>query len=572
MKKNGKTKKDKKVKEKKNKNIKKGFKFSLFTMLILISLLPVILSVAVMSGTSLLITKNNLEDGAENTLYIVANNLASYCHENQITAVTAQNYYEYLDSLKEQDIEMAIIIDGAPCATSIKNANDYRIREIEVEKDINSPEMQNGFYDKYVKIDENVYYGYYVPISADGKIIGTAFAGKLQDNVTGDIKSIVIVFISIAVILVVIFTVVALICSKGLVKSVAIVAENVNALSKGDLTKQRTRISSVKEMNKLLQETQSTQENLSGTIGKVKAVSQMLVGNVNEVTKLSESTSGRAQHITSSMQELSEATISMAENVQDINVQMLEIGNCVNDISGNVEHLHNSSENIQLTSNEAKGYIESIMEDSRKSVDAVNSIATQIKETNASIARIDEAVALILSISTQTNLLSLNASIEAARVGAMGRGFAVVAEEIRNLAEQSADGAEMIKNLAGTIMENSKESVKQIEAVRLLILQEQENVLKTQRKYEELNNDIDLSVAEIRAIAEKTENLSDYKEHIIENVQGLSAISEENTASNEEVSANIMEIMAEVQLVNDNCERMNHMADELEESVSYFNS
>lgn len=572
MKKNGRTKVDKKVKVKERKTDKKGFKLSLFSMLILISLLPVILSVAVMSSTSLVITQNNLEDGAENTLYIVANNLASYCHENQITAVTAQNYFEYLDSLKNQDIEMAIIIEGAPCATSIKNANDYRIREIEVEKDINSPDMQNGFYDKHVEINENVYYGYYMPISADGKIIGTAFAGKLQDNVTGDIKSIVIIFITIAVILVVVFTVVALLCSRGLVKSVSTVAKNVNALSNGDLTKQNVRASSVKEMNKLLRETQSTQQNLSDTIGKVKDVSQKLVGNVNEVTALSESTSGRAQHITSSMRELSEATISMAENVQDINVQMLEIGNCVNDITGSVDHLYSSSENIQQTSTEAKGYIEAIMQDSNKSVEAVNDIATQIKETNASIARIDEAVALILSISTQTNLLSLNASIEAARVGSLGRGFAVVAEEIRNLAEQSADGAEMIKNLAGTIMQNSKESVKRIEAVRSLIMQEQENVLKTQRKYEELSNDIELSVAEIKAIAEKTENLSDYKEHIIENVQGLSAISEENTASNEEVSANIMEIVEEVQLVNDNCEKMNHMAGELEESVAYFNN
>lgn len=572
MKKSREAKKVNNIKEKKNVNGKSGFKFSLFTMLILVSLLPVIVSVAIMSGASLVITKNSLEDGAENTLYIVANNLASYCHENQITAVTAQNYYEYLDSLKEQNIEMAIIIEGAPCATSIKNTNDYRIREIEVEKDINSPEMQDGFYDKYVEIDENVYYGYFMPISADGTIIGTAFAGKRQDDVTGDIKSIVIVFVSIAVILVVIFTAVAFLCSRGLVKSVLTVVKNVNALSKGDLTKQSTRVSSVKEMNKLLQETRSTQETLSGTIGKVKSVSEMLVSNVSEVTKLSESTNGRAQHITTSMQELSDATISMAENVQDINVQMLEIGNCVNDISGNVEHLYSSSENIQQTSNEAKNYIESIMDDSRKSVEAVNDIATQIKETNASIARIDEAVALILSISTQTNLLSLNASIEAARVGTLGRGFAVVAEEIRNLAEQSADGAEMIKNLAGIIMENSKESVKQIEAVRTLIIQEQENVLRTQRKYDELNNDIELSVAEIKAIAEKTENLSDYKEHIIENVQGLSAISEENTASNEEVNANIMEIMAEVQLVNENCEKMNNMAGVLEESVAYFNN
>ena len=65
-------------------------------------------------------------------------------------------------------------------------------------------------------------------------------------------------------------------------------------------------------------------------------------------------------------------------------------------------------------------------------------------------------------------------------------------------------------------------------------------------------------------------DLTAYKEKVIENVQGLSAISEQNAASNEEVNSNIHEIISEVQTVNDNCGKMNNMAQELEKSVSYF--
>ncbi len=554
----------------KNKKIKP----SLFTMLIALSVIPLILSTLIISTISLLTTKNNLEKGAKDTLYIVANNLANYCYQNEINAINVGDYYDYLDSLKEQNIEMAIILEGTPSATSIKNVNDYRIREIEFKKDIvaDRDEIEDGYYDNYVLIDGKAYYAYYMPIKDEGKIIGLAFAGELQDNVTGAIKNIVVGFAGIALLLIIIFVITALIFSKGLLKSFKEIGKSVNALAKGDLSKQKEQGSSVKEMETLLQETSLMQRNMSDTIGKVKDVSKNLVENIEEVTKLSESSSVRAKQITSAVEELSISSMGMTENVQDINSQMMEIGNCVNDISENVEHLFKSSENILRTNNEAKSHMNTIMDSSKKSVDAVKNISSQINHTNDSITEIDKAVELILSISGQTKLLSLNASIEAARAGEAGRGFAVVAEEIGTLSQQSAEGAEMIKNLAQTIIEKSKESVQLANKVYTLILDEQGSVSKTQAKYEELSMDIAQSVNEIKSIAEKTDNLTNYKENVIENVQGLSAISEENAASNGEVNSNISKIMSEVQIVNDNCVKMNEMAKELEDSVSYFHN
>ena len=563
-------KKDKK--DKKTKKEKSSKKVSLFAMLIMLSVLPMVLSVAIISTMSLFITKNNMEKETESALYIVANNLANYCYENEITAINASNYYEYLDSLKEQGIEMAIVIDGAPCATSIKNENDYRIREIEFEKDIvaDKAEIENGYYDKYVLIDEKVYYAYYMPIRSEGEIIGMAFAGKLQESVTGATKNIIFLFVGVAVCLLLIFVIVGLLFSRGLLKTFKTVGKSVDALSQGDLSERKARNSVVKEMHILMEETTAMQKNLAETIGKVKDVSQRLVENILEVTKLSESSSDRAKQITSAVDELTVATTGTAENVHDISSEMMEIGNCINDISGSVEHLYNSSENILQTNNEAQKNMNTIMENTKESVNAVNDIAVQIKQTNDSIKEIDTAVELILAISEQTSLLSLNASIEAARAGEHGKGFAVVAEEIRSLSDQSADGAEMIKKLAQTITDKSKKSVQLTERVHSLILLEQENVSKTQEKYEELSGEINQSVIEIKSIAEKTENLTNYKENIIGNIHDLSALSEENAASNQEVNANISEIISEVQMVNENCEKISCMAKELEEAVSYF--
>lgn len=560
----------KNIKVKKEKKVKnaKG-KLSLFSVLIMLTLVPLVPSVIIVGMVSLSITKKNMEQSAQETLYVVANNLSSYCKENSINAINVGDYYEYLDSLKDKNIEMAIIIEGTPSATSIKNVNDYRIREIPCDME-DSGKLNNGYFDPEVEIDGKVYCAYYMPLEYEGKIIGMTFAGELAEQVTGAANSIIYVFVILAVVMIVLFSVIALFIGRLLIASVRAVGQGVKALAEGDLSKQKPHKSMVKEMVQLLEETGRTQESLSGIIGEVKSVSGHLVAGVEKVTSLSNSSAGRAQQITRSMDELTAATIGMAEHVQNINVQMLEIGNCVNDISENVEHLHNSSEHILKANNAAKEAMRDIMISSKKSVDAVNDITGQIGATNDSIAEIDKAVQLILDISEQTNLLSLNASIEAARAGEAGRGFAVVAEEIRHLSEQSAEGAEMIKNLAQAITEKSGKSAALADTVHVLIMQEQESVLDTQRKYEELSNNINSSVEEIKSIAEKTDILTNYKENVIEDVQSLSAISEENAASNQEVSANVTEIISEVQTVNEHCEKMNDMAGKLEESVAYF--
>lgn len=561
----------KRTKVKKQKTPKKQG-CSLFLLLMLLALAPVVLATVILSTTSLHLTRTNLEGSVQTTLHVTADNLAKYCKENEITAMNASGYYEYLDSLKEEDLEMAILADGIPATTSIKNENDYRIREIPMDQDLVSGGGTEGYYDKNVVIDGNAYYGYYIPIMNDGRITAVAFAAERKNDITDALWEIEVVFLICAVGMVLLFGAICFFLSRALSSRMKETGAKVDALAEGDLSAKKESHSIVREIRNLLLNTSQMQRNLAQVIGGVQEISGELLNSVRQVAEGSNATMEQAEQISQAVDQLSAAAEEMAENVQNISDRMDEIGAAVNDISASAGQLQKDSEEMQDNSRKAGEGMEKILTGSSRSVESVDTITSKIHETNDYIEKIDEAVALIFSISGQTNLLSLNASIEAARAGEAGRGFAVVAEEIRKLSEQSAAGAEQIKELAQGIMEKSGETVEQADVVKDIIREEQDYIIATREQYQQLEQSIRHSAEEIRKIAGETRHLSQQKEDILGNIGSLSAISEENAANNQQVNANIDEILTQIQTVGANCDKMKQISGELENSVAYFHT
>lgn len=561
----------KKTKVKKQKTPKKQG-CSLFLLLMLLALAPVVLATVLLSTTSLYLTRTNLEESVQTTLHVTADNLAKYCKENEITVINASGYYEYLDSLKDEGLEMAILLDGVPATTSIKNENDYRIREIPMDQDRVSGGGTEGYYDKNVVIEGNTYYGYYIPILSNGQITAVAFAAERKNEIVDALLGIETAFLISAAGIVVLFGIICFFLSRALSGKMKETGRRVDALAEGDLSARKEADSIVREIKDLLRNTAQMQQNLAQVIGGVQEVSGELLNSVQQVAEGSGATTEQAEQISSAMEQLSSAAEEMAENVQNISDRMDEIGEAVNDISASVAQLQKNSEEMQDNSKKAGEGMENIMNGSKRSVESVDTITAKIHETNDYIEKIDEAVALIFSISGQTNLLSLNASIEAARAGEAGRGFAVVAEEIRKLSEQSAAGAEQIKSLAQGIMEKSGETVEQADVVKDIIRKEQEHIITTGEQYRQLEQSIRQSAEEIRRIAGETGRLSQQKEDILGNIGSLSAISEENAANNQQVNANIEEILTQIQTVGANCDKMKQISGELENSVAYFHT
>ena len=152
----------------------------------------------------------------------------------------------------------------------------------------------------------------------------------------------------------------------------------------------------------------------------------------------------------------------------------------------------------------------------------------------------------------------------------MGKGFAVVAESIGNLASQSAESTAEIRSTIDELTRQSEQSVAASESVENAINEEQNILVETKKRFDVLNEEITNSVEDIRGISSQTENLESIKATIVENISDLSAISEQNAASTEEVTASMTSITEDIRVISENSDGMNDIANNLVGSVGEF--
>ena len=270
------------------------------------------------------------------------------------------------------------------------------------------------------------------------------------------------------------------------------------------------------------------------------------------------------------MEELAVTATTLANNVQDVNTKAIQMGDNIEIIFNDVESLNNHTSAMQEAESNTSNAITETLECTSDAYTNIGLVNKQMLETNEAIQNISKAVDLIADITTQTNLLSLNASIEAARAGQAGRGFAVVVEEIKKLAEQSAQGADTIKQITEDIMQKSNTSVDMLKKVTSSMDKEVESLNGAKIDFEKLSLKVNDSIEAVKHISTKTEELDALKNSILENINDLSAISEENAASNEEVSASVTDISQRITSMSNSVADVNESTNKIAELMQYF--
>ncbi|KFL43272.1 hypothetical protein CH76_07750 [Lysinibacillus sp. BF-4] len=412
----------------------------------------------------------------------------------------------------------------------------------------------------------------YTPIkNAEGEIIGMWFVGEGIDEIRGVLISFITKIVLIMLVVLAIGFVVSSLLTARIISPLSRMKEQIQTIAagEGDLTKQldSTSKDEIGEMaqsfNQMLTSLRTMMTQIAQTATTVTTASQSL-------TTSASSTSQATEQVTTTMQQVAggaeQSVTSIAESVTAL--QEMAIG-----VQQVAETTSTISDATSVTSEEAQEGNEAL----NRVMHQMSAINTSSNEVTKAIGKLDEQsieigaiVEVITGIADQTNLLALNAAIEAARAGEQGKGFAVVADEVRKLAEQSKHSADQISQLIGHIQADTTSVIQAIEGNARETAAGMKVVVETQQGFAKIKNSIDNVNTQIHEVSAVTEQMSAGVEEITASTEEVSRISGTISDNMIHVASASEEQLAAMTEIDEAAKEMARMSAELQSLINRF--
>lgn len=385
----------------------------------------------------------------------------------------------------------------------------------------------------------------------------------------GSIKTIQLVTFVIVLVAFVAAVVMCIMLSKTMSRGVADITEPLECAARGDFTVSlRTRrkdefgqiASSIEEMiisiRKLIADVKRVMETVTDASGLVGDNTNRLISSSNEISV--------------AIGEIEHGVTEQAEDSQNCVEHIHMLSDQIRTVYEYTDEITRVSEDANRTITEGMKVIDELSVKSKATEDITGAIHQDIMSLSEQTRSIGDFANIINDIASQTNLLSLNASIEAARAGDAGRGFSVVAEEIRKLADQSLGAAKQIGEIVERIQRQTGDTVDSVNKANEIVASQNDSLNHTLDAFHNVNERVGMMVGNLSKITEGMELIENTKKEAVNVVMNISAVSEQTSANSQQVEGNARRQKDAVEELQKTVHLLQTSAEQLDEAVSHL--
>lgn len=397
------------------------------------------------------------------------------------------------------------------------------------------------------------------------KIAGTLYKSEIAEDAEPILNRTLIVIL-IAMVIGSVFTYFII---QRIIRPLHRLTENAVSITEGNLNVDIHQ-EEIKEIGLLSAAFQTMTGSLKTLIHSIHERSDLLAASSEELSATTEQSTAATEQIARMMQELAGGTDVQAAKVEKSEEAIEKMKEGIEEIAIKSTETSVVAQQANESVNAGNKAIDAAVTQMNTIDDTIKDLSMVIQHLNERSKQIEQITTVIDNIAGQTNLLALNAAIEAARAGEHGKGFAVVADEVRKLAEQSQQSANEIKSLIVTINQDMTNIVGSMDKGIGEVQKGIDVVNMAGSSFEDIQSYMEKVEQDVNATSLTTGNLAVSVTHVMEAFEGITAVISEAASSIQNVSAATQEQLSSMEEVQASAESLSYIAEELQDMVKRF--